>query len=177
MECISKFNIPFISTELSKDNQNKIYDIFQNQEKNLKMDDIHSEVYTDFFINKDYTLDVISILKEDLYNFYSQVGFRNPSISQAWMQQYTKGCFMTPHNHGTTGFSSVYYIKFNPKQHEATRFISPLNNFITGDNLEYKPKVDQGTLLFFPSILMHYALPNKSEEPRAILSFNIDEII
>ncbi len=177
MNILNKFSVPFILTELSKDKQNKIYDLFLNQEKYLRDDDPHSKVYTDFFIpkNKNYIEDIVSILREDLYKFYSQVGFRNPIISQAWMQQYTQGCFMTPHNHGTTGYSAIYYIRFNPKEHESTRFISPIHDFITGDNNEYKPVVNQGTLLFFPSFLMHYAVPNSSTELRAILSFNIIE--
>jgi len=176
MNILNKFSVPFILTEVSKDRQDKIYDLFLNQEKYLRKDDPHSKVYTDFFvIHKNYIEDIGLILKEDLYKFYRQVGFRNPIITQAWMQQYTKGCFMTPHNHGTTGYSAIYYIRFNPKEHESTRFISPINNFLTGDNHEYKPVVNQGTLLFFPSVLMHYALPNSSTELRAVLSFNIIE--
>ena len=175
MEPLRKFEVPFFIHQLDLNKQLQILNIFTCNEKNLEKKDPVSDVYTDFFASKNYLPDVVEILREELADLYLSAGFRNPIISQAWMQQYTKGCFMTPHNHGMTGFSAVYYIKFDPIEHESTRFIAPLNNFITGDNLEYKPEVNQGTLIFFPSMLMHYVRPTQSEKPRAILSFNIDE--
>ena len=175
MEPLNKFQVPFFIHQLDLNKRLQILNIFTCNEKNLEKKDPVSDVYTDFFSSKTYLSDVINILQEELEDLYLSAGFRNPIISNVWMQQYTKGCFMTPHNHGMTGFSAVYYIKFDPIEHESTRFIAPLNNFITGDNLEYKPEVNQGTLIFFPSMLMHYVRPNQSDKPRAILSFNIDE--
>lgn len=175
MEPLRKFEVPFFFYQLDLNKQLQILNIFTCNEKNLKQKDPVSDVYTDFFASKNYLPDVVEILREELADLYPSAGFRNPIISQAWMQQYTKGCFMTPHNHGMTGFSAVYYIKFDPIEHESTRFIAPLNDFITGDNLEYKPEVNKGTLIFFPSMLMHYVKPTQSDKPRAILSFNIDE--
>ena len=175
MEPLRKFEVPFFIHQLDLNKQLQILNIFTCNEKNLEKKDPVSDVYTDFFASKNYLPDVVEILREELADLYLSAGFRNPIISQSWMQQYTKGCFMTPHNHGMTGFSAVYYIKFDPIEHESTRFIAPLNNFITGDNLEYKPEVNQGTLIFFPSMLMHYVRPTQSDKPRAILSFNIDE--
>ena len=93
MNILNKFSVPFFCTDVQKDKQDQIYDLFLNQEKYLRKDDPHSVVYTDFFIPKDknYIDNIGSILGEDLSIFTRQVGFRNPIISQAWMQQYTKG--------------------------------------------------------------------------------------
>ena len=175
MEPLNKFQVPFFIHQLDLNKQLQILNIFTCNKKNLEKKDPVSDVYTDFFSKRNYTADVISILRDELEELYSTTGFFSPSVSEVWIQQYTRGCFMTPHNHGTTGFSAVYYIKFDPEEHEATRFISPLNNFVTGDNYEYKPEVDKGTLIFFPSVLMHYVRPTQSDKPRAILSFNIDD--
>ena len=54
MNILNKFSVPFILTELAKDKQNKIYDLFLNQEKYLRDNDPHSKVYTDFFIPKNF---------------------------------------------------------------------------------------------------------------------------
>jgi len=175
MEPLNKFQVPFFIYQLDLNKQLQILNIFTCNKKNLEKKDPVSDVYTDFFASKNYLPDVIEILQEELADLYLLAGFRNPIISQVWMQQYTKGCFMTPHNHGMTGFSAIYYIKFDSEEHEATRFISPVSDFINGDNHEFRPEVNKGTLIFFPSMLMHYARPNQSDKPRAILSFNIDE--
>ncbi len=175
MEPLNKFQVPFFIYQLDLNKQLQILNIFTCNKKNLEKKDPVSDVYTDFFASKNYLPDVIEILQEELADLYLLAGFRNPIISQVWMQQYTKGCFMTPHNHGMTGFSAIYYIKFDPEEHEATRFISPVSDFINGDNHEFRPEVNKGTLIFFPSMLMHYVRPNQSDKPRAILSFNIDE--
>ena len=175
MEPLNKFQVPFFIYQLDLNKQLQILNIFTCNKKNLEKKDPVSDVYTDFFASKNYLPDVIEILQEELADLYLLAGFRNPIISQVWMQQYTKGCFMTPHNHGMTGFSAIYYIKFDPEEHEATRFISPVSDFVNGDNHEFRPEVNKGTLIFFPSMLMHYVRPNQSDKPRAILSFNIDE--
>jgi len=175
MEPLTRFQVPFFINQLDLNKQLQILNIFTCNEKNLEKKDPVSDVYTDFFASKNYLSDVVEILQEELADLYCSAGFRNPMISQVWMQQYTKGCFMTPHNHGMTGFSAIYYIKFDPEEHEATRFISPVSDFINGDNHEFRPEVNKGTLIFFPSMLMHYVRPTQSDKPRAILSFNIDE--
>ena len=175
MEPLTKFQVPFFIHQLDLNKQLQILNIFTCNEKNLEKKDPVSDVYTDFFASKNYLSDVVEILQEELADLYCSAGFCNPIISQVWMQQYTKGCFMTPHNHGMTGFSAIYYIKFDPEEHEATRFISPVSDFINGDNHEFRPEVNKGTLIFFPSMLMHYVRPTQSDKPRAILSFNIDE--
>ena len=175
MEPLTRFQVPFFIHQLDLNKQLQILNIFTCNEKNLEKKDPVSDVYTDFFASKNYLSDVVEILQEELADLYCSAGFCNPIISQVWMQQYTKGCFMTPHNHGMTGFSAIYYIKFDPEEHEATRFISPVSDFINGDNHEFRPEVNKGTLIFFPSMLMHYVRPTQSDKPRAILSFNIDE--
>ena len=175
MEPLTRFQVPFFINQLDLNKQLQILNIFTCNEKNLEKKDPVSDVYTDFFASKNYLSDVVEILQEELADLYCSAGFCNPKISQVWMQQYTKGCFMTPHNHGMTGFSAIYYIKFDPEEHEATRFISPVSDFINGDNHEFRPEVNKGTLIFFPSMLMHYVRPTQSDKPRAILSFNIDE--
>ena len=42
-----------------------------------------------------------------------------------------------------------------------------------GNDIEFSPDVDEGSFIFFPSYLKHYALPNKSNKLRIIMSMNI----
>ena len=66
----------------------------------------------------------------------------------------------------------MLYINFDKKIHKATRFLAPFNN-PEGNEIEFVPDVDEGSFIFFPSYLNHYALPNKSDVLRIIMSMNI----
>ena len=46
---------------------------------------------------------------------------------------------------------------------------------IDGNLIEYEPDdVEEGTLIVFPTSLPHYVPVNKSDEPRIILSMNMN---
>ena len=46
---------------------------------------------------------------------------------------------------------------------------------IDGNVIEYEPDdVEEGTLIVFPTSLPHYVPVNKSDEPRIILSMNMN---
>ena len=52
-------------------------------------------------------------------------------------------------------------------------FLAPFNDPM-GDTIQFAPKVDEGEIIFFPSLITHYVQPNKSNDIRIILSFNIN---
>ncbi len=177
MKHIKQFEIPFVQSEVIdwKEKKNDLLKAFASVKNNLKLGaDPVSHVYTDYFSNGTYHPDPRLVLRQELNYFYSRIDLRNPIITGVWMQRYTKNCFMAPHNHGATGYSCICFVKFNPEEHTATRFMAPFPDLVTGDNIEFVPSVKEGTIIFFPSALMHYALPNTSTEERVILSMNID---
>lgn len=116
---------------------------------------------------------VASLLKDEIIQFGNFLGFKEIKIRSSWFEKANQDNFHCPHNHGMKGYSSVCYVEYDKSQHEATNFISPFTNFITGDLLKYSPKVEEGSIIFFPSSITHYTNPNKSNKERKILSFNL----
>lgn len=135
----------------------------------------HDDHFTDYHYNKDngcpYMLDFTSILDAELDEIIRVMG-KSIKIKDLWAQQYNHTNYMTAHSHGATGYSCVLYAVFDAAEHEATRFIAPFNNFHTGSVLEYTPEVEEGDMIFFPSVLLHDAKPNSSDKQRTIFSFN-----
>lgn len=96
-------------------------------------------------------------------------------ISQAWFQEQKVGMFHPPHSHGCHSLSSVCFINYNQEYHTPTHFISPHIDPLEGYNMEYIEKdVSEGSLLVFPSNIIHYTMPHNSDQSRIILSMNID---
>ena len=133
------------------------------------------ENFTDYHHNCNagcpYMLDFTSILDDELNEVVRVMG-KGITITELWAQQYKQSNYMGAHSHGATGYSCVLYAEFDSAEHEATRFIAPFNNFHTGSVLEYTPEVEEGDMIFFPSVLLHDAKPNSSDKQRTIFSFN-----
>jgi len=117
---------------------------------------------------------VEKIFYEELQLFNKKFSLKASKILSAWLEIAMTKMYHGLHNHGTCGFSAVYYYSYNNLQHTPTIFKSPFLNFVDSKYMEYIPRgVKEGTLLFFPSSIVHYTLPNESEEERKILSFNL----
>lgn len=114
------------------------------------------------------------LFEEEIKSFCECFGFVYYRVSMSWFQIAEKGHHHGVHNHGSTGYSSVCYLEYDEDVHTPTEFIAPFNNFITGEGLYHSPKVSEGSIIFFPSNLMHFTDINKSDKKRVIISFNID---
>ena len=79
---------------------------------------------------------------------------------------------MGPHTHGVIGWSGVLYVEFDKYEHSPTEFQGPLHDVNNGQQLEYKPEVEEGDIIIFPSCLTHWVSPNQSKKRRTIMSFN-----
>lgn len=155
-----------------------------------------SVFFSDYFENLQnpdrkpkYLKSFINILKPELNSFLTSVE-QSPitrkfgrdkidlkmKIMALWAQRYTTGQNMNPHSHESTGYSAVLYAEFNEREHEATEFFAPFKNVVDTMDYRWLPKVKEGDILFFPSPLLHYSLPNKSRERRTIFSFNCNII-
>ena len=132
-----------------------------------------SNVFTSYFNQSVNSAKLVSILSDSLEKFSEESGFAPAELQHAWFQKYTSNCFHTPHNHGMVGYSAICYIEFDKTCHTATQFILPWYNMFNGEQIDYSPDIKEGDIVIFPAQLMHFALPNKSDKPRIILSFNI----
>jgi hypothetical protein len=116
---------------------------------------------------------ISTLFKDELKKYLEITGLKDYQVNLAWFQQQDKNMFHEIHNHGL-GISVVCYLEYNPEIHTPTHFISPYNNLL-GGGTEYftPPDIEEGSIIFFPAMLNHYTLPNKSDTPRKIVSWNM----
>lgn len=89
-------------------------------------------------------------------------------IKEIWTQITKGGGTHHPHTHGDVGWSFVWYIDIDEKEHKPTFYYNsnpPYNS--------WAPKLEKGKLLIWPSWLLHYQPPSNSDIDRCIISGNI----
>jgi hypothetical protein len=87
-------------------------------------------------------------------------------IDGYWFQQYNHSDIHGWHYHPKTFYSNVYYLE-KPKDGPGTELVVPL----TGEIIS--PKVEEGEILTFPSIMKHRSPTNISSERKTVIAFNI----
>jgi hypothetical protein len=112
-------------------------------------------------------------LREMSEHLTTPLGNENMGVTSAWFQKQEENMLHGIHNHGAVGFSSICYVKFDKDVHLPTTFISPFNDFLFGNTQYYQPEVEEGDIIFFPSIIQHYSPTNSSDSDRIIFSFNL----
>lgn len=172
---IKDWIIPFYLGEINQweNKKNALLSLFEKKSKpNLAAD---GEQKTDFNINNDYHKLVEALLFEDIRLAYKSLGFTgNPEIGNAWFQSYSRAEYHGTHNHGMCALSMVVFIKYDDTKHSPTTFIAPYLSFRDGNVMEFIPDgVHEGSIIMFPSGLMHHAPSNQNDEERLILSANI----
>ena len=135
-------------------------------------------VTTDFFSgtirDKENTNEFASIMFDELEKFKGFSGINNYVVKETWIQISERGDHHPVHSHGALGFSSVIFLDYDPAVHSSTQFFSPFKNFITGCDLFYTPQnIVEGSMIFFPSAIGHFATPNTSDKVRKIISCNL----
>jgi uncharacterized protein (TIGR02466 family) len=157
---------------------NEAYDfIYQKDIKN------GSVTVNKFILNKDNykslakkILDKLSFVIFESYQVDRKLKFY---ITNSWCIKHEKGDIAELHHHTNCIFSGVYYFQ-TPKNSGDIIFKSKDNIFSstlsipTDQNLrEHKIKVEEGTLLLFPSHLPHCTEVSKSNKHRYSLAFNV----
>ena len=147
----------------------KIMSNLKVREPNKVPPDIECSITTSYWDTFDFTeyMDFLNMVEP----YISKV----PNVSQVtrvWFQTSKQNEFHSVHNHGSIGWSAVFYADFNPKIHVPTKFYCPFAN-VTGNVDVFCPKVNEGDLIIFPAYVLHEAPVNTSEISRTIISFNI----
>ena len=124
-------------------------------------------------------LDKLSYVIYDIYTIDKNLKF---FITNSWCVKHEKNDVAALHNHNNSIISGVYYFQtpkncgdiiFNRNTTLNSVFTQTLT-IPTNNNLdEYKVKVKEGTLLLFPSHLLHKTEPNLSNKSRYCLAFNV----
>jgi hypothetical protein len=150
--------------------KNKLMDLFEKVEidfKNNNWTNYHNDC-------KKLNKKVEQLFDDELNAFLDQINIGTKKIHSSWFEASVEGNYHSIHTHGGTGYSAVCYVTYDEIEHTPTTFIAPFLDFCTGDTLQYTHTITEGSIIFFPSSIMHYTLPNKSKKERIVLSFNID---
>ena len=135
--------------------------------------------YTDYFDNlkepPEYANTVLNCIDDEMKSFCSstQEGW---NLNAIWFQTYEKYNNFQVHNHGIGGWSAVLFVEFDDEEHSATTFYCPYpsnKRNMLGQYETYVPKVKEGDLILFPSMIQHEASSNMSDKRRTIISFNL----
>jgi hypothetical protein len=97
-------------------------------------------------------------------------------VNDVWSVGYGTGDFHPPHNHADSNFSAVLYFDFDPSVHTGTSIILQTLNPKKNMTDIITPDVSEGNILVFPSQLLHYTAPNRSDRKRGIVSFDLKVI-
>ena len=97
------------------------------------------------------------IINQNLYD--GNLLGANPKFGHIWYNRYDKHHYQDAHIHPNCQWSFIIYIDLRPK----TSFLNPSMGMIQnqmGNNLEafpldYKPDLEPGSIIIFPSFLMH----------------------
>lgn len=120
--------------------------------------------------------EIEDLFGDELELFYDTLpkGKGRGKIGKSWFEGSAPGQFHQVHQHGTRGYSVVLYVDYDVNEHLPTHFIAPFNDMFRGRMIHYMPEdVAPGSMIFFPSDVLHYTMPNMSKKPRLIFSFNI----
>ena len=94
----------------------------------------------------------------------------NARLVEMWANVNDRGGYNTPHTHGEAAdWSGVYYVN-------ATDEAPPIGFLGPYRGLSHSVKAEAGTMLLFPSWLMHHVPPHEADCPRISVSFNIRKI-
>ena len=167
------FYVPLYHFTVSDWNiKQRLFEIYQRT--NLLLT---GNVHTDYHDTPNYQHEVREIFEHELNIFFEDVNERY-DVTDAWFETSLKRNHHPVHDHGSFGFSAVYYLKYDSEHHTPTHFISPFRTYDLRGNMDsymqYKPRdIMEGSLIIFPANILHYTLPNNSDTERIILSFNL----
>lgn len=88
--------------------------------------------------------------------------YKNPRIFELWRNLYTKTDYQDPHIHPHNQWSFIIYetvpsktVLFNPSMKDIQ---NQIGNNVSCFPLDYKPHLEPGSILIFPSFIMHMVL-------------------
>jgi hypothetical protein len=191
---IPMFSIPILHLvvrdwESKREQLLRIYGYIQSNRKEQTEQDVETDYHYNFETpDTCYSSEISAILNEELSIATHELlladldpeVLNDDKISKpffimenSWFEKASKYSSHSVHNHGPTGYSSVCYLKFDKKEHTPTNFLNPYISPNPSDQYFIPQGVGEGSILFWPSPILHYTQSNKSDLDRIILSFNL----
>ena len=145
----------------------------------LKTEPMNSDngISTDYYtrqINNFNNRKLQEILSDELSMLAADMDNQHLQIKHFWFENSTGVQQHIPHTHGSIGLSAIVYLDYIPGLHSPTFFFSNHKDFLTdSDTIFVTDFVQEGDIVFFPSSIVHYTLPSKTDQDRQVLSFNL----
>jgi hypothetical protein len=114
---------------------------------------------------------VFLIMKQEFEDFSKEIK-KDFAITETWSVSYVQGDCQLPHNHGSMGLTGILYLDL-PKDSPKTEYIRPWNDYENDTVPHCKIPIVEGDIIIIPSFVMHYSKPNRSENTKRIVSWDM----
>jgi uncharacterized protein (TIGR02466 family) len=140
---------------------------------------LSTTTFNEDLIDKHQLAKTLLMIDANLRNYCSVLGFPMRDYHrESWLSLFKHKEYSQTHCHNTADISGVYYFQTSGKDGDFF-FESPVTSVHSslcfgescGLRIPVTPK--EGLLLMFPSWLNHGVMPNRTQEERISLSFNI----
>jgi hypothetical protein len=128
-----------------------------------------SRIQTTFFKNHEISEDTWNHLIEVITKNINTIShpYKNPRIDKIWRNVYTEKDYQDPHIHPHCQWSFIIYetvpksktVLFNPSMKDIQ---NQIGQNVLEFPLDYKPNLEKGSILIFPSFLLHMVLHGNS---------------
>ena len=145
--------------------------IEHSEQESLKNENHDQINKLDWSKKYDFDREWVRILYDDLsikLNCMAQsIGFESVKFNELWFQQYIQNDTHTWHGHGSN-FTCVYYLEMDND--------SPLTELIEPFSMDAKftPDVKEGSIIVFPSYVIHRSPKITNDKRKTIIAFNVD---
>ena len=200
---IPMFSVPLCHIEVEnwKIKKEQLLNIHKNVETNENGNPTNRfDVSTDYHFNNksgsSYSIDIHRILQDEINLLQDMIlhptDFNNMvydilpemecddcdyyfRLENSWFERAPKSKQHSAHTHGPVGYSCVLFLDYDCNEHSPTVFLNPFFSSFFGCPPDYCPDhiVKEGSLICFPSPVVHYTNPNNSDNDRMILSWNM----
>jgi|GEM_PF-2780051 len=114
----------------------------------------------------------LKIFQDDFKEFLLDVQ-ADMGIKDIWSIVYKKHHDQIIHNHGSTGYSGVLYLNFNPAVHLPNTYLQPWNHAELDVSVFNRVPVQEGVMIIVPSFINHFVAANTSSSPREVIAFDM----
>jgi hypothetical protein len=130
-----------------------------------------------FYTNKqivkenDYCQKFISIMSHEI-NLFAKALKSDLEVTDVWSVSYKTGDYHTTHSHNSTGMSAILYLDL-PSDSPVTTYIQPWSHIKSSKTIQLNVDVKQGDIVFVPSFILHFSVPNESMKTKRIISWDM----
>jgi uncharacterized protein (TIGR02466 family) len=192
------FAPPFYQTSLDYDHRDSLIQSIVSEYEKTPMrkpssweENVHTSIqYGDYKNNIEYfekagiPLDLVARINQVVQEFIFKLGISDIGtfyIAEMWYNAYANSQFQHMHKHSNNNnmlFSGVYYMKFNEKEHSATRFYNPyfeidFNKVRNNSFFVKTPIIKENDIIIFPSEVGHDVLEQNTSDLRITIAFNV----